>query len=178
MSMHVSKDPSWKYPYFFVLGLGVTVLVNSTLIYFAATTFHGLKTKTPYLDGLSYNYDIKQENLWTNNQWDLIIIPEILSPHGHSPYTVGLTYDLVYKDKSSFLIQVEIGRYTTNNYNQYDTFVLSKETPHNSTLTLPYGGAWIIRAFVINLPDSTGHLEKPLFKKFFKLDLPSNAVFP
>jgi len=51
----VQRRPGWWYPYIFVAGFMLVLLVNLTMAYFANSTFSGLATENPYEKGLAYN---------------------------------------------------------------------------------------------------------------------------
>lgn len=50
-----TRQDGWWYPYIFVAGFGVVILVNGTLAYFASTSFSGLVSSQAYEEGLAYN---------------------------------------------------------------------------------------------------------------------------
>ncbi|MDH5188447.1 MAG: FixH family protein [Rhodospirillaceae bacterium] len=50
-----NRAPGWWYPWLFVGGLGIVVIVNGFLVYFAINSWTGLSTDVPYDKGLAYN---------------------------------------------------------------------------------------------------------------------------
>ncbi|CAA7612961.1 FixH family protein [Magnetospirillum sp. SS-4] len=68
--MTAERKPGWWYPYIFVGGFAVVLLVNFTMAYFASSTFSGLSTEQAYEKGLAYNQTLdevrRQEEMgWT-----------------------------------------------------------------------------------------------------------------
>ncbi|TAN62040.1 MAG: hypothetical protein EPN20_11445, partial [Magnetospirillum sp.] len=68
--MVAERRPGWWYPYIFVAGFMVVLLVNVTMAYFATSTFSGLSTEHAYEKGLAHNQVLeaarKQEEMgWT-----------------------------------------------------------------------------------------------------------------
>jgi len=49
------RPPGWWYPRLFVGGFAVVLVVNATMVWFAATTFPGLATEDAYRKGVAYN---------------------------------------------------------------------------------------------------------------------------
>ncbi|GAB6051745.1 FixH family protein [Magnetospira thiophila] len=49
------RPDGWWYPWIFVFGMLIVVVVNGTLIYLATTTFGGLETEGHYEKGIAYN---------------------------------------------------------------------------------------------------------------------------
>ncbi|MDH5771539.1 MAG: FixH family protein [Rhodospirillaceae bacterium] len=50
-----NRSPGWWYPWLFVGGLGIVVIVNGILVYFATNSWTGLSTDGHYDKGLAYN---------------------------------------------------------------------------------------------------------------------------
>ncbi|MCW8952841.1 MAG: FixH family protein, partial [Rhodospirillales bacterium] len=53
-----NRKPGWWYPWIFVGGMTIVVIVNGIMIYFALSTFTGLETRNHYEKGLAYNTNI------------------------------------------------------------------------------------------------------------------------
>jgi nitrogen fixation protein FixH len=50
-----ARPRGWWYPWIFVGGFAIVVVVNGIMIWFATTTFTGLETERAYEKGLAYN---------------------------------------------------------------------------------------------------------------------------
>ncbi len=65
MAMANNRAPGWWYPWLFVGGLGIVVIVNGFLVYFAINSWTGLSTEGHYDKGLAYNQTLdaqRQQN--------------------------------------------------------------------------------------------------------------------
>lgn len=63
--MDGNRAPGWWYPWLFVGGLGIVVIVNGILTYFAVNSWPGLSTEGHYDKGLAYNQTLdsnRQQN--------------------------------------------------------------------------------------------------------------------
>lgn len=65
------RPDGWWYPWIFVAGMGVVVVVNGIMIYFATSTYSGLQTERHYEKGVAYNRTLemvrRQEEMgWTS----------------------------------------------------------------------------------------------------------------
>ncbi len=49
------RQPGWWYPWIFVGGMGLVIVVNAILVYFAVSSWTGLQTENHYRKGLAYN---------------------------------------------------------------------------------------------------------------------------
>ncbi|MCC7166164.1 MAG: FixH family protein [Rhodospirillales bacterium] len=56
----MARPRGWWYPWIFVGGFAVVVVVNGIMIWFATTTFTGLETERAYEKGLAYNQAIDE----------------------------------------------------------------------------------------------------------------------
>ncbi|MBI4969874.1 MAG: FixH family protein [Rhodospirillales bacterium] len=75
--MNASVRPrGWWYPWIFVGGFAVVVLVNGIMIWFATTTFTGLETERAYEKGLAYNRAIDEARAQAERGWTVETIVE------------------------------------------------------------------------------------------------------
>ncbi len=49
------RAPGWWYPWIFVAGMAVVILVNAIMITFAVRSFSGIETEDQYRKGIAYN---------------------------------------------------------------------------------------------------------------------------
>ena len=52
------RAPGWWYPWLFVGGMGIVIVVNGIMAYFAVSTWAGLETEDHYTKGIAYNETI------------------------------------------------------------------------------------------------------------------------
>ena len=69
MAMANNRAPGWWYPWIFVGGLGIVVIVNSFLVYFAINSWTGLSTEAHYDKGLAYNQTLDAQRQQSALGW-------------------------------------------------------------------------------------------------------------
>lgn len=76
------RTAGWWYPWIFVAGMLVVVVVNVALAAFAVGTFPGLETVGHYRKGLAYNTNIEAARLQAQRGWrmELSFAPEAEAP--------------------------------------------------------------------------------------------------
>ncbi|CCQ72125.1 FixH family protein [Magnetospira sp. QH-2] len=57
--MAAQRADGWWYPWIFVVGMTIVVVVNGFLIYFATSTYSGLETENHYEEGIAYNQTLE-----------------------------------------------------------------------------------------------------------------------
>ena len=65
------RAPGWWYPWIFVVGMGVVIVVNVGLVYFAVGTFSGLETDNHYRKGLVYNENLAGVKAQAERGWKM-----------------------------------------------------------------------------------------------------------
>jgi nitrogen fixation protein FixH len=53
--MRKTRQRGWWYPWIFVGGMGIVIVVNAVLLFLAISTFPGFETRDHYERGLAYN---------------------------------------------------------------------------------------------------------------------------
>jgi nitrogen fixation protein FixH len=69
MAATVQRKSGWWYPWIFVGGFAVVIVVNGILFYNATTTFSGLSTENPYEKGLAYNKTLEEARAQDKLGW-------------------------------------------------------------------------------------------------------------
>ncbi len=74
---HRQRSPGWWYPWLLVGGLGIVVIVNGVMAYFAVSTWPGLETESHYYKGLAYNENLAAARDQERRGWtmDLDFVP-------------------------------------------------------------------------------------------------------
>ena len=88
------RERGWWYPYIFIGMLGVVMIVNGAMAYFATSTFNGVITENAYEKGLKYNKTLEVSRQQSELGWRVEAKAEPSST-GH-----GATVMLTYLDKS------------------------------------------------------------------------------
>ncbi len=73
-----SRQPGWWYPWIFVGGMLVVIVVNGVLATLAVSTWPGIETKEHYRKGLEYNQTLAAVKAQQQRGWrmDLTFSPE------------------------------------------------------------------------------------------------------
>jgi nitrogen fixation protein FixH len=80
--MMAERKSGWWYPYIFVGGFAVVLVVNFTMAYFASSTFSGLSTEKPYEKGLAYNKTLDAAKVQEQMGWAVDVEVEPGANHG------------------------------------------------------------------------------------------------
>lgn len=71
MAAAKSRPRGWWYPWIFVGGMAVVIIVNAVMITLALDTFPGLETKDHYRKGLAYNEALEATKAQTERGWSM-----------------------------------------------------------------------------------------------------------
>jgi nitrogen fixation protein FixH len=66
-----SRPDGWWYPWIFVGGMGVVIVVNLVLVVFAVSSFSGIATKDHYRKGLAYDTAIEAHRRQAERGWSM-----------------------------------------------------------------------------------------------------------
>lgn len=66
-----ARPDGWWYPWIFVVGMGLVIVVNIGLVLFAVNTFTGISTTDHYRRGLRYQTAVDAEHLQEERGWKL-----------------------------------------------------------------------------------------------------------
>ena len=88
------RDRGWWYPYIFIGMLGVVMIVNGAMAYFATSTFNGVITENAYEKGLTYNKTLAAARQQSELGW---VVETVDKPAAAGHKT---TVILTIKDKS------------------------------------------------------------------------------
>ncbi len=94
MSVKTERKPGWWYPYIFVGGFGVIIVVNLIMAYFATSTFTGLETEKAYDKGLKYNQALAAAEAQRQLGWSVAakVEDKAQMPNGGRLANVTVTY--------------------------------------------------------------------------------------
>ncbi len=71
------RADGWWYPWIYVAGMGVVVVVNAVLIFFAISTYSGLETEGHYEKGLAYDETIEKARRMEAMGWSSAVRFEV-----------------------------------------------------------------------------------------------------
>ena len=131
----------WWYPYLLMGILGVVMVVNGVMAYFATSTFNGVITENAYEKGLSYNKTLEVARQQSDLNWkvDAQFTPAAV---GHK----GLVR-LTYQDKDGngvegMDVQALVERPNVTGSEQRASFVGKGKGIYEIDIALPEGGQW------------------------------------
>ncbi|MCW9040013.1 MAG: FixH family protein [Rhodospirillales bacterium] len=146
-----NRKPGWWYPWIFVGGMTIVVVVNGIMIYFALSTFTGLETKNYYEKGLAYNTNIEAARLQAAMGWQASVayLPSSDATVATPEAREGLL-EVTFRDRGSnpisgLKVDAKILRPTIEGFDQEVTFAERGEGRYGVVLKLPQAGQWEVR---------------------------------
>ena len=138
--MVAERRPGWWYPYIFVAGFVLVLLVNLTMAYFATSTFSGLSNEHAYEAGLAYNQTLaagrKQAELgWTVNS---TVDPEA----NHGAHITVSYVDRAGKPVDGLIVRASLERPTTKGYDRVVTLARIAPGTYATLQEMPLEGVW------------------------------------
>ena len=135
------KVKGWWYPYIFIGVLGVVVLVNVIMAYFATSTFNGISTQNAYERGLAYNSVIAQAKHQDDLGWAVNLTVE---PKGTGH---GVRIQATYRDHDGkgiddLDVRALVNRPTVTGYDMQVTLASQGNGVYALDQELPLGGQW------------------------------------
>lgn len=145
MSVAAKRADGWWYPWIFVAGMGVVILVNVVLAYFAVSTWSGLETNNYYRRGVQYNEAIADAKLQRERGWKsaLVVSPK---PVDGRAFDVGVTF----RDKAGLPldgldVRVRAERPTSSGHDQEVTLTDVGGGVYSGRVELALPGQWTMR---------------------------------
>ncbi|MDO8606921.1 MAG: FixH family protein [Phaeospirillum sp.] len=138
--MVAERRPGWWYPYIFVAGFVVVLLVNFTMAYFANSTFSGLATDRAYEKGLAYNQTLeaarKQDELgWT--------VGSNVDPQANHGAHITISYqDRDGKPLEDLTVRASLVRPTAKGHDREVTLARVAPGTYATAQELPLSGVW------------------------------------
>lgn len=138
--MAAQRRPGWWYPYIFVAGFVVVLLVNFTMAYFANTTFSGLATEGAYEKGLAYNRSIEAARKQDEMGWTVDTQVEMGANHGAH---VTVTYrDRDGRPLEDLTVTAQLVRPTAKGHDRTVTLARIAPGAYATHQELPLSGVW------------------------------------
>ncbi len=143
------RADGWWYPWIFVAGMGVVIIVNGILLYFALSTWSGLETDDHYRKGLAYNQNIEAVRRQAQLGWtlDVAFAPDTASGE-QRPGTVRLRF--AGPDGApleDLAVRVRFERPTHEGYDREVTARYAGQGRYEASLALPLPGLWEARVW-------------------------------
>ncbi len=135
----MARSRGWWYPWIFVAGMAVVVVVNGVMAFLAVTTWTGLETKGHYRKGLAYNEDLAAARAQRQRGWQVEV--EFAADGG-----VGVSFrDGDGVALEDLAVQVLAVRPTHEGYDVAADLIHVGEGRYRGRLELPLPGQWDLR---------------------------------
>ena len=140
MHMSETRKPGWWYPYIFVGGFMVVLVVNFTMAYFANSTFSGISTERPYEKGLAFNQTIETARKQEALNWSVDLQVEPTANHGAH---VTITYkDAAGQPVDGMQVKAEFVRPTAKGHDRQVALAPVGPGAYATMQELPLAGVW------------------------------------
>lgn len=154
----------WWYPLIFVAGFGVVFTVNMVMAYFATSTFSGLATEQPYLEGLAYDEKLANVEAQRALGWDVTFdMRDASAQNAALPRDVELTagfLDAYDRPIDGLDVQMKLRRPTVEGYDQTVTLLPVGPGRYAAAAQAPLLGQWELRLTALGEDDLRYHLRK------------------
>jgi nitrogen fixation protein FixH len=134
------RPPGWWYPWIFVGGMAVVVVVNVVMMTLAVKTFPGLETKDAYQKGLEHNKILAKARQQAERGWKVDL---------DFPAEAGKPVDLVvtFRDKQDqplegLTVEADFIRPTVAGYDFRVVLAPRGEGVYAASATVPLVGQW------------------------------------
>lgn len=152
MTVARRRERGWWYPWIFVVGMSVVIVVNIVMITLALDTFPGLETQDAYRKGIAYNQTIAAADAQAARGWQMAVAVQP-RPADPTPATNGsrtAEVDATFTDRHGDPIAgLEVHAYLlrpTNEGNDFDARLDERGSGrYAATLTVPLPGQWDVR---------------------------------
>jgi len=135
------RERGWWYPYIFIGMLGLVMVVNGAMAYFATSTFNGLITENAYEKGLKYNKTLAVARQQSDLGWTV----EAKSVPGQTGHNATVT--ISYLDKTGhgvdgLDVQALVDRPNVTGAEQRVAFEPKGKGLYSVDVTFPEAGQW------------------------------------
>jgi nitrogen fixation protein FixH len=133
------------YPWIFVAAMGLVVLVNAGMIWFAVSTFTGLSTEDPYDKGLAFNRTLAAAETQAALGWQ-VDVDAAASPAGAAP---TVTLAVAFRDRAGRMldglqVRAFLVRPTSAGHDRAVDLAAAGEGRYRATAALALRGEWLL----------------------------------
>lgn len=141
------RPKGWWYPWIFVGGMAVVIVVNIVFITAAVGTFPGLETTDHYRKGLAYNKDLAAEQAQERRGWQMQFQfqPEGASDSAHRGRLAVQFTDAAGGPLAHLDVRADLVRPTRQGYDQALTLSTLGNGRYGGEVALPLPGQWEVR---------------------------------
>lgn len=164
--MAIKKRPDgWWYPWIFVAGFLVVLVVNGIMLFAATSTFSGLSVEKSFEKGNAYNAEIAAANAQVATGWQGAVRIVDIRAIGDENRKVRVAFDI--RDREGqplrgLTVRATVERPTVRGYDQDVTLVADETHGYLAEIALPMKGQWEIRLRADRRGDPTFRLRERL----------------
>lgn len=150
--MGKTRQRGWWYPWIFVGGMGIVIVVNAVLIFLAVSTFPGFETRDHYERGLAYNDALEATRAQAALGWSSEIRFEASAAQQTGPtersegpqqgILVAILKDRSGAPLSDLNVRVRLVRPTHDGFDMETTMMRRGDGSYASAIELPLPGQW------------------------------------
>jgi nitrogen fixation protein FixH len=138
--MVAERRPGWWYPYIFVAGFVLVMLVNFTMAYFATSTFSGLSNDHAYEAGLAYNQTLAAARAQEEMGWT---VRSTVDPEANHGAHITLTYhDRDGKPVEDLTVKASLVRPTAKGHDREVLLARVGPGTYATLQEMPLAGIW------------------------------------
>ena len=138
--MVAERRPGWWFPYIFVAGFVLVLLVNLTMAYFATSTFSGLSNDHAYEAGLAYNQTLAAARAQEEMGW---AVNSTVDPEANHGAHITLTYrDRDGKPVEDLTVKASLVRPTAKGHDREVTLARVAPGTYATQQEMPLAGIW------------------------------------
>lgn len=143
------RSDGWWYPWIFVGGMALVVVVNLILVFFAVDSFTGIATEDHYRKGLAYDSAIAAERRQAERGWSMALAVEPAAAAdaaaAHAA-DVSVTFaDRHGRPLEDLAVRAEFVRPTHEGYDTTATLTHRGGGRYGAAVALPLPGQWNAR---------------------------------
>ena len=142
-----TRPDGWWYPWIFVGGMGVVIVVNLVLVVFAVSSFSGIATVDHYRKGLAYDTAIEAHRRQAERGWSMDLAVGGAAEGGPALVT---ELAVIFVDKSDqpledLTVRAALVRPTQPGHDAEIDLHHRGAGRYATTVTLPLAGQWDVR---------------------------------
>ena len=138
-------DAGRLYPWLFVAAMGLVILVNGAMIWFAVHSFTGLATQDPYDKGLAFNRTLAATEAQAALGWHV----DIAAASGPAAAAPTVTLAAAFRDRAGqaldgLKVRAFLVRPTSAGHDRALVLAGEGEGHYRTTAPLPLRGEWLL----------------------------------
>lgn len=168
MAMARKRPDGWWYPWIFVAGFGVVLLVNGIMLYAATSTFSGLSVQKSFEKGNAYNAEIAAAEAQAALGWQGSV--RVVGSRTTADGARQLRWSFQLKDKAGqpiegMSVRAIVERPAVKGHDQIVVPAATAPGVYSVDMTVPFKGQWEVRLTAKRRGD-------PTYRMRYRLQIP------